>query len=989
MQDQNRQRRQRLEFYHDALRRYWYAPVASFDWEGFVTSDPINKEEAMARTFRPFAPGERWGGAWEYGYFRARVHASAEDLFFSGGPDGERLVYVNGVALGAIDKKHSHVKIPASFGPDLDILVECYAGHGARLENLGPISAEEDPVPPVTAPQRIVEPGVLSHRDEDLFQLTMDVDILVSLLKTLPDRSLRGMNIIRALDDFTHIVNFDLPPEERQKTFREARKALFEVLFAHNGTTAPSAWLVPQSHIDLAWLWTLEETRHKVVRTWANQLALMRDYPSYRFLLCEPILMDMLEKQDPDTYARVMEAYRAGKIEADGVFYVECDTNIPNGESLVRHLLRGKQWFSEHLHTDSRVAWLPDCFGFSGALPQLLRGFHIPYFATQKLLRADPECEPFPWQDFTWEGIDGTRVEAVSFFSYNNMPTPEVLDTRWNINRVQDEDISTLLFPYGYGDGGGGATDELVEYTLRLEDLEGAPRAVPGTLRGYFESVHPRQRADHAWRGELYLPWHRGTYSSQRRGKEAIRRAQEALYLAELVSCLAGQDNRKALSSLWDDLLLAQFHDTAGGAGISRVHEEMESSLFTVRERAQMIAEDRLNEIFPVMGEGESLFNPLPFERTEMADGRFLSLPPCGTVSTAAPAPEIPGNGVRVTPDGGGFLLSNAFVSFRVDEDGGLSSLTDSRNGLSLTEGAGRMNLWRLYENTQCVYDAWELDRDTRRDLIPDAFNCQLDLVSASPACAEIRVTRAFGDSSSAQIIRLTAYSPEIFFITEVDWHCRRKLLQVAFESNLRVRESLHEIQFGCVARPVDRNSRHNADCYESCNQRWSALAEPDRGFAVLNNGIYAVNAEAGTLTLTLLRAPLVPAPDNNIGHHAFTYALVPFDTSFDETRVPELAAALNQPPVRLPGARENRSLLSVKGAMLEAVKPAEDGRGIIFRLYEPFGRHSAAALQTSLSGTWTDCGLAEDRSDPVSPDNIPLKPFEIRSIRLSTDTQT
>ena len=1007
MIDLGRQFSQRIRAWQEALEQQLSAPVAEVCFEGFVTKEALTPAQAEEREFSPYPPGTAWGGCWEYGWFRGDLvlpeECEGRRVVLYSGLDGEQIFYVNGQAVGAVDREHPFVTLTREghAGERFHLLAESYAGHGPRLENLPPCPPEKRAVPEAPAFQCRVSPTVAAVWNEEAYQLKMDLKALTELLPTLPDTSLRAMRVAETLDRFTHVADLELPEARREEAYRAGRACLREALDCRNGSTAPEMRIIGQSHIDLAWMWPKEETFHKVCRTYATQLALMEEYPEYQWLLVEPALMEMLKARDGDLWQRTLAAVRRGQIHPEGAFYVECDVQIPGGESLIRQLMAGRKWFREELGVESVVAWLPDCFGFSAALPQLFRKLGIRYFATQKLLRADPECETFPWQNFIWEGLDGSEVEALSFMRDNGPISPASFHQRWDLERTQKTGISVMLHPFGYGDGGGGPTRDMVEMSLRLKDLEGVARSRYAGLREYFEEAAATP-SKNRWVGELYLPWHRGTWTSQRRNKALIRRAEEALREAELVTALsptlpeAGeQDSGKRVSSpaeqiqaAWKELMFQQFHDIAGGAGISRVHAESTSALEGIVADMRRLTEETL---LPEKEAGKPvILSSLSWPRTEpvlMPEGgwAWVSVPGSGAYEVQfSPAPET----VRAEETEDGFLLENRFLSLRADRQGRIVALTDRKNDMPLMRPGQVMNDWRLYRNVQPVYDAWELDRDWPTRVIPGAIHAEASLAQPDPGVAELRILRRFGDSSSLQTMRLFAGSRRVDFETEINWLERRRMLKVHFESDIHCDQALHEIQFGHVSRPAHRSGPQASDRYEVCQHRWSALREADRGFALLNDGIFALSSDRGELALTLLRAPLVPAEDNNRGRHRMTYALYPFAGPLETSAVVQEGYVLNSPLRLVRAGREIPGFtLRSDTLILETVKPAEDGNGLILRIYQSMNAHGrgelalpfdAEVMEVSMDESTPHCSLGRGARFRLS-----AAPFEIRTFRV------
>lgn len=959
----SRQNRQRLQAWRQELRNHLYTPVGTAAFSGFTTFERLTPEAAASMAMRPFPVGTRWGACWEYAWFRADITLPEEccgrRVILLPGVGGEQLIYVDGQARGSNDKGRDHVVLRrcAEAGERVSVLLESYAGHGARLEEMPPCPPERPAIPPVPECQCTVKPSVIALWNEDAYQLYLDVECLCGLLETLPEKSLRRQRVARALMDFTYTADFELPLDARHESFRRAREALAPALACHNGSTAPTMWLMGQSHIDLAWLWPEEETWHKVARTYSNQLALMEEYPEYRFLLCEPKLLDMLRVQHPDIWQRVKAAFERGQIIPEGAFYIECDTNLPSGESLIRQLMRGKRWFREHFGVESRVAFQPDTFGYTGALPQILKKLDIPYFATQKLLRADPECERFPYQNFVWEGIDGSTVQALSFFKNNAQVTPAQFHQRWNSDRTQQENIDTLLFPFGYGDGGGGATRDMLEMARRMADLEGLPRSRYGGLREFFGET-AWQAADNRWVGELYLAWHRGTYTTQRKTKQLMTRVERLLRDAEALLALQPAAERRAykpvIDAAWDAVMFCQFHDVAGGVGIRRVHEEAEASL-----RAQVAAL-------------KGLIGSLAPKSPCLLSGVY----------------EAGGRDAVITETADGFLMENSILRVMVDRSGVITAMVDKRNGLPLTHPGQKMNELRLYENVEVVYDGWEMSRDwQKRRLHPDMQPC-CRVWAEAPELVGVQVSCTFGDSRVQMVIKLFGGDDRICVDMDVDWHERRRLLKTHFESNILCDDALHEIQFGYVKRPCHASHAFAADRYESCSNRWTALCEENRGFAILTDGVRGVSTDRGEIALSLLRAPLVPDDTADRGRQEFRYAIMPLASSFAESGVVKAGYDFVSEAAGGLFRVDAGAWMHSHAIILETVKPADDGSDdIILRLYESLRTHASGTLRLPFAARVYESSMDESQTGALLGEGtdvlLSMKPFEIRTLRV------
>ncbi len=357
---------------------------------------------------------------------------------------------------------------------------------------------------------------------EDVYQLWVDVETLYQIRENVDRDSLRVAEIDRALRDFTVIVDYERPRAEMLETVRACRRRLAPLLACVNGSTAPTMFAFGHAHLDVAWLWPLAEMERKIARTMATQLALMAEYPEYKFLQSQPHLYRVVKTRYPELYARIRTAVEAGQLIPEGGTWVEPDTNIPGGESLIRQFIYGRRFFQEEFGVACKLLWLPDVFGYSGALPQIMRGCGIRYFSTQKIFWSYNGGDPFPYNTFTWEGIDGSEVFVHLHNDYSSRTGPAAVIQRWN-ERVQKDGFSTRLFPFGWGDGGGGPTRDHLEFLRREGDLEGVPRVIIASPLAYFEDHEAKGWPDERYVGELYFQAHRGTYTSQARTKRGNR----------------------------------------------------------------------------------------------------------------------------------------------------------------------------------------------------------------------------------------------------------------------------------------------------------------------------------------------------------------------------------------------------------------------------------------------------------------------------------
>lgn len=974
--------RARIIAFRDELRRQIIEPICEIALEGFVTREHLDVAAARRGAFTPTPPGTAWGAKWEYGWFRGQLTvpqvAPGQRAVLRPDVGGESAVFLDGALRGAQDLEHREIPLHrlGPPGTQLELLIEAYAGHGPRPVHAGPTPPERLTVPEPGPTQTVVRGCALCLSHEETYQLWLDVEALLQLRDTLDPRSLRVAQIDAGLRDFTLRCDPELPRGPREASFAAARAALQPLLQCKNGSTAPTLFLCGHAHIDLAWLWPLAETERKAARTFATQLALLEDYPEYHFLQSQPHLYRFIKDRHPDLYQRVRAAAATGRWIADGAMWIEADTNLPSGESLIRQLLHGKRFLREELGVDSQVLWLPDVFGYSAALPQILRGCGVRYFASAKLFWAYSAREPFPYNSFTWEGVDGSQVLVHLSNDYCSDTGPAALQQRWT-ELVQRDGLSTRLVPFGFGDGGGGPTREHLELLRRQGDLEGAPRTRQAPPLAFFEDLEARGVPDR-YVGELYFASHRGTYTSQARTKRGNRRCEVALREAELwsacASALAGAPYpTAALAEAWLPVLLNQFHDILPGSSIARVHEEAEAAHRAALAQAEALAGAALDTLCEPaqaltlansLGAPRRVLCPLPagFPAAQTADGQLapqqrvgaelvaeVLLPPFSLTTlrpAAAPAVDV-ADAARARAEGDGFVLENQRLRLRVDRRGALTSVWDQEapgGGRELLRGLG--NELRMYRDVPASYDAWDLDSPYLQAPVPLLEDAEISVLCDGPLLAGLRVRRQINQSLLTQEITLQRGSRRVDFRTQVQWQERHKLLKVAFDLDLRASEALHEIQFGHLARPNHASRPGDADRFEVPAQRFTALREEGRGAAVLNDGKYGVSVLDGTIALSLLRAPLAPDMRADLGLQEFTYALYSWNGGLLDSALVQEAAALNTPPLLRGGvaARDGAPLFQVDAAsvILETVKLAEDGSGdVILRLYES-GRSSA-----------------------------------------------
>ena len=998
----------RIQRWQDALWQCCYLPLDNVALSGHTTFDHLTYEQAIQRDFSPTQPGAVWGQPWKYGWFRGALtlppQAAGQRIVLRARQGFESLVWMEDRVVGSFGPAHTEITLSRSGKPGqaYEFVMEAYAGHPAVMAT-GPL--------PFGVPKRsdggsehyILDESTFGIWLEEVYQLAVDFTTLYELRAGLDPLSLRVAEVDRGLMDATLIVDPELPMDELVESARQARARLKPLLDCTNGSTAPVLHGFGNAHIDVAWLWPLAETNNKMARTVINQLALIEEYPGYRFLQSSPELCERLKQHYPELYARFKTAVAAGRILLDGAMWLEADTNVSGGEALVRQVMLGRRYFKEEYGVDSRVLWLPDVFGYSGALPQILRGCGCVGFATQKITWNYNGGEPFPYNTFHWEGIDGTAIPAHIYTDYTSPTRPSALFSRWN-TRLQANGIHSMILAFGWGDGGGGPDRNHIEFLRRAADLEGLPRIKNSSPAEFFAGLEQDGLPVERYVGELYFQAHRGTFTTQAKTKQGMRRAEFSLREAELwgvaARALRGFDFSPAtLSEPWHKVLLNQFHDILPGSCIERVKLEAEADLAEAVTAAQSAAQKAAAALLDDPASGFTVFNSLPWERRELveAGGQPVEVivPPCGWATiqpgTLAQLPDERGPArAGHLGENGGYVLENDLLQAKFNPRGEIVSLVDTLSGRQFM--AGPASQFRLFKDIPDFWDAWDIASMAEQQPVTIDEPVKIEIVQSGPLVAQLKLTRKLHNSSLTQVISLRRASRRLEFATTVDWHEDHKLLKVAFPCAIHTSEVISEIQFGHLRRPTHRSHVFDADRFEICNHKWSALAEETASLAVLNDCKYGLSALGNTISLTLLKSSIAPDPTADRGLQTFTYALVPWIGSLAESGVVREAYELNAPVLVLPGAAGERSLfnLDAPNIVIESVKPAEDGSpAVVLRLYESMRAATCCTLTTSLpvqkafEADMMENPLGELAAGTAGKIPLEFRPFEIKTVIL------
>ncbi|MDD3336463.1 MAG: glycoside hydrolase family 38 C-terminal domain-containing protein [Eubacteriales bacterium] len=1006
----------RLLHWVATLEKDFFQPVGELHFQGFTTYEHMSYEQASCQDFTTFPSDTPWGDEWEYLWLRAIVplpeNKAKQPLVLKLQPGGESCIYVNGNAFGTyragwVGIEH-HYMVDNYLDEDIacngrfELMLEVYAGHFYPNGQInfcapGPVLPGSYENERKGTPRAVLGKSEIGYWNEIAYQLWLDVKTLEQTMQQMEAHSLRARKIEKALQEFTLRVDFEQPLEARVHDYALARECLKEALACKNGCTTPVFYGVGNAHLDVVWLWTLAETERKILRTFAAQLRLLERYPEYRFLQSQPQLYDMCKKRYPKLYQGIREAIGKGSWIAEGAMWVEPDTNMTAGESLVRQLLYGITFFEQELGVNCEILWLPDTFGYSAVLPQLLKDCGIKYLVTQKIFWSYNDGERFPYHYFTWQGMDGSRIDTFLPTSYTYRTDPKELCETWK-KRVQEDDLSCFLLPFGYGDGGGGPTRDDIELALRQADLEGCPKIKMTHPVELFEDLQDMGGTQHCYVGELYFDAHRGVYTTQADIKKGNRRAELALRRAEIWSSLARAEQgysypHSKLETLWKNVLLNQFHDILPGSSIERVYAQANALYQQTLGEAEAVCQDALEAL---QGKEEGYFNDLSWERTILMkkDGEdaLLTLPSLGYQSLCCAVLLNDDQKACIEKTDYGYVLQNNHVLAAINSNGEMTSFILKESGRQLAGGS--MNCFRLYKDVPRNFDAWDIDSMYELQGVPLQELATVEIGANSPAKCSLRVTRKISHSILVQEIILYANSKRIEFDTTIQWHELHRLLKVSFPIKVLAQEGINEMQYGYVKRPTHRSRRYEKDRFEVCNHRYSALCEESHGGAVLNDCKYGVSMVDNCISLTLLRAAASPEMATDQGLHQFTYAFTGWDGSFLQSDVVRQGYELNCPPVKSLVPSLGQSYFSIKGAeniIIDCIKLAEDQSGdLMIRLYESKRASTLCELVTPLHVVQCyQSNLLEKVRQPLAmlPAGIPLsfRPFEVKTLRLVT----
>lgn len=778
---------------------------------------------------------------------------------------------------------------------------------------------------------------------------------------------------------------------------------------------------IGHTHIDIAWLWTIRQTSEKAQRSIATVINLMEKYPEYRFFLSQPVLYNYVKTNLPDLYEKIKKQIKSGKWEAEGSMWVEADCNMSSGESLIRQILYGKKFFKEEFGEENSILWLPDAFGFSAALPQILKKCNIDTFITSKL--SWNESNKYPHDLFMWRGIDGSEVltnfitardvampfEDDKHTRYNGYTTPSYVLGAWS--RFQDKTYSDeVIVPFGYGDGGGSANEEMLEILERTQKgVIGFPKVKITGIRAYTERIHKNFELAcnkfgevPKWVGELYLELHRGTFTSMSEIKKYNRMCEFLYQKAEQLSILnkeiLGEEYPKdKLEEGWKKILLNQFHDILPGSSIKEVYDDAFDLYKDTYDSGKFICNNVLSEIAKNVKatDGIVVYNANSFVVSDYVecDGQLIyaeNIPPMGWKVVI---PERENINLKVKKN----HIENTHYIIKFDEFGNITSIFDKKNNREIVKENKIFNVIEVYENIPYCYDAWEIS-DYYKNKCKQLVNSKDVSIEKNENYIELIAKHQFSKSKLTQITRLYNSIERIDFFINIDWNEEKTLLKVAFPMNVHSDEATFDIQFGSITRPTHSNTSWEKAKFEVCGHKWADISDDDYGVSIINNSKYGFSCEGNELKMTILTSPKYPNPDADMGNHTISYAVMEHRGNVRNGKIVQEAYKFNQSLVGMRvthgigNLNNSFSLINISSntVIAETLKMAEDDDEIVLRMYQSANIEETIKVMVNISiDKCFICDMLENPLQEILVQNgcisIGIKPFEVITLKFST----
>jgi alpha-mannosidase len=1006
----------------------------------------LNVQDLHTDDWEELTSAELWGGHREYFWFETvitipdefkdqcvvyELKTGREGLWDATNP--QFTIYVNGVRRQGLDVNHREVLLTekAAAGETFRIVLSAFTGD----QNLG-----------------LVMDSRIKVLDRETEQYYYDISVPYQVARLLPDSDSAYLTILHAVNESLNLL--DLRKEysgEYYESLKKAREYMKKEFYdKYCKEAGETIYCVGHTHIDVAWLWTLAVTEDKAVRSFSTVLELMKQYPEYIFMSSQPQLYKYVKKNAPEVYEEIQKRVAEGRWETEGGMFVEADCNLSSGESLVRQFLHGKEFFREEFGKDNEILWLPDVFGYSAALPQIMKKCGIKYFMTTKI--SWNEFNKMPYDTFEWEGIDGTRIlthfspsrdyhkvaeeggtETEHFTTYNAYINPSQVKGAWarySQKYLNDE----VLMSFGYGDGGGGPTKDMLENQRRLEKgIPGCPRTVMSTSKAFFEKLDKEVRGRKylpAWVGELYLEYHRGTYTSMARNKKYNRKSEFLFENAECYSMLDGVLNqnpypREVIEDAWEVILRNQFHDILPGSSIKEVYEDSRKEYETIGKTGRELVDNALIHVTEQVdahkgtlvvfnpnsleGEGAVSFQaPEHMENLAVMDGEVMfPAQKAGDGSWLFCASQVPSKGYKTFELREGSCdtglkaderhLENEFIRVTFHENGQISSIYDKQNEREVLKENRNANVLMTYEDRPHNYDAWDVNNYYVEKSWEITDVSSMELVENGPVRATICVKRRYLDSDIEQYISLLYNSPEITIRNEIDWKENHIFLKSILPVDIHTDEATFEIQYGNVKRKTHYNTMWDYAKFEVCMHKWIDVSEDDYGVSMINDCKYGCHVHDGEIGISMLKSATYPNPDADKEHHSFVFSIYPHKGDWKKANTIQKAYSMNNPMTALVKEKEGGQLpreyslvkADAGNVVIEVVKQSQKGNELILRFYETNNRRTSGNMSFGMNiQKIMECNMLEEDEAEVNCQDrtaaFVIQPYEIKTWKVT-----
>ena len=982
------------------------------------SDDPVPYSERKNLHYKNIAEGERWGGKWQSAWFELsgtvpeswqgkevvlQLLFNCEAMLFD--KNGTPVCGFSGGSIFDAWFNREYYRLGrVSGGEKFDFSVEAAANH------LFGVNVQPEADYPEGEFDAVIKKMCLTVFDQEVWDFISDMRVLFSVLKALPQNDYRYSQLLRALNEAVCIYQ-DMP-----ENASKAKEVLKKFLSYPAAASALTVHAVGHAHLDVGWLWPVKESIRKAARTFSTQLDLMEKYPEYIFGASQPQLYQFIKDNYPALFEKIKAQVKSGRWELQGGMWVEADCNIPNGESLVRQFLHGKNFFMDEFGVDVKNLWLPDVFGYSAAMPQIIRKSGCDWFLTQKLSWS--QINRFPHEAFHWQGIDGSRVltHFLPEKNYNSDLLPEKLIAAQN-NFAENSFLTRFISLFGMGDGGGGATAEYLENRRREENLEYTPKVRCSRADEFFDLLKSDADQLESWNGELYLEYHRGTYTVQAATKRNNRKCEELFAAAEFLFSHLPLEKYPSefMDRAWKIFLCNQFHDILPGSSITRVYkkadEDYEKIISGCRSEISRAAEElfaRDENSIVLVNTLSSKYNgvielPETWKNFRITDENSRTLPTQVEKGRLFALVTLDGTSFSVirrkekienkeVAKAENLVLENRFVRYEFAENGQLISAVDKESDREFLSAPA--NVLSIYHDRANLFEAWDIDifyEQEKNAVLEGEFSGSF----SGDVRSGLEFSYRYGKSAIRQRVTLTPESRCLDFETAVSWHESRRMLRTAFPLTVQSPEALFDIQYGYVRRATHDNTSWEKAQFEVCAHKFADLSDAAGGAALLNDCKYGYKVKGNTIDLALLRSPKHPDFYADMGEHIFTYSLCLHNSSMTASTVQESAAALNRQPLIFnrftlrgisPAVRINGS-----GATLSALKKAEKEDCLIIRLVESKGEFSKITLELSdKNAILTETNLIEwENGAELTAENgkidLRFTPFEIKTFKLKS----